>query len=783
MVAVSVSRTWCEYKENPLGIDVAHPRFSWRIESDRRGVVQIAYQLQVALEDAEFAEVLWDTGEVHSDQSMHIVYQGPPLEARQGYAYRVRVSDGEGSWSDWSPTATFETGLMEHGAWTAQWISSSETGEGSVPCTMLRKTFAAGGKIKRARIYATSLGLYELRLNGARVGDGLLTPGWTSYHHRLQYQTYDVTPMLLTSSNTIGVLLGDGWYKGELGWEGHRELWGNQRAALMQLHIVYEDGNEQVIRTDGSWKTATGPILMSELYHGETYDARLEKEGWDRAGYDDSSWLPVVEIKHRKDILVAQENHPTRVMNELKPIGLFQTPVGDTVLDMGQNMVGWMHFKVRGQAGDIVKLQHFEVLDADGNVYTANLRKAQQRITYICRGEGEEQYEPHFTFQGFRYVKVEACPGEVRMEDFTGKVIHSAMELTGQFECSDPLINQLQHNIVWGQKGNFVDVPTDCPQRDERLGWTGDAQVFIRTASFNMNVAPFFTKWMRDLAADQLPDGGVPFVIPQVENNIPMHSATGWGDAAVICPWTIYMCYGDGRILEEQYPSMKAWINYIRSQGDNEYLWNTGFHFGDWLALDAKDGSYLGATSNDFVATAFYAYSTSLLVKAAEVLHKPEDAAHYRELHNHILKHFRQEFVTPNGRLSEATQTAYILSLAFDLLEESDRPRAARTLAQYLEVQTFPPKPEKEYALRTGFLGTPYLCHALSQNGYHDIACKLVLRTEYPSWLYPVNKGATTIWEHWDGLKEDDTFWSADMNSFNHYAYGAIGDWLYQVLA
>ncbi|MFS8501848.1 MAG: family 78 glycoside hydrolase catalytic domain, partial [Caldicoprobacter sp.] len=772
---IKVSNLRCEYKENPIGIDVRHPRISWVIESDDRNVMQAAYQIQVST-DSDFKDLVWDTGKVESDESIHVEYKGQPLKSRTRYYYRVRVWDRASRISDWSEIAFWEMGLLKSDEWVARWITPRFEGDLSETqaCPMMRRVFEVYGKVRSARIYATSLGLYELHLNGKRVGDFFFTPGWTSYNKRLQYQTYDVTEMLKEGQNAIGVILGNGWYKGDLTWEGRRNIYGDRLAALIQMHIIYEDGREQVVVSDRSWKASTGPILMSEIYHGEIYDARLEKPGWDEANYDDSDWYDVEELDKPKDIIVAQEGPPVRIVQQIKPVAILTTPAGETVLDMGQNMVGWVRFAVEGPAGSKVVLQHAEVLDKDGNFYTANLRSAKQTIEYILKGDGREVFEPHFTFQGFRYVKLVEYPGQPSLDDFVGMVVHSDMELTGSFECSNPLVNRLQQNILWSQKGNFVDVPTDCPQRDERLGWTGDAQVFIRTACFNMNVASFFTKWLKDLKADQLSDGGVPFVIPDVLGE-DRHSSAAWGDAAVICPWTIYLCYGDKKILEEQYDSMKAWVEYIRKQGDNEYLWNTGFHFGDWLGLDAKEGSYVGATAIDFIATAFYAYSTKLLVKAAKVLGKSEDVEEYSKLYENIVDAFRKEFVTPTGRLAVPTQTAHVLALMFDLVEEKDRKRTVDTLVDYIK--------KNEYHLTTGFVGTPYLCHALSQNGYSDVAYKLLLQTDYPSWLYQVTKGATTIWEHWDGIKPDGSFWSPDMNSFNHYAYGSIGDWLYRVVA
>lgn len=774
----------CEYKVNPIGLGIPHPRISWKLESDQRGARQLAYQIVVSA-DEPGNEVLWDSGKVMSDASIQIELDSMACESGKRYYYRVRAWNEQEESTDWSDMAYWEMGLLSPQEWKGEWIQAPGViaGFGAEQCPMLRRSFRIEGKVKSARIYATALGLYELKLNGRKVGDSYFNPGWTSYQERLQYQTYDVTNLLQTGENVIGAFLGTGWYKGHLAWEGLHSIYGDQLALLLQMHIELENGEQLTIVSDGEWKAAGSPILMSEIYHGETYDARLEQPGWTEAGFhDQGGWHQVQILAHSKDILVAQESDPVRIVNELKPVDLMKTPKGELVIDMGQNMVGWVRFEVEGEAGKEVMLQHAEVLDREGNFYIGNLRKAKQTVRYIMKGNGVEAYEPHFTFQGFRYVKLTGFDeSKVRLEQFKGMVLHSDMERTGYFECSDPLINQLQHNIEWGLKGNFLDVPTDCPQRDERLGWTGDAQMFIRTAAYLHGTADFFTKWLRDLAVDQLDNGGVPFVIPNVlgkkggEEFKDQHSSAAWGDAAVINPWTIYLVYGDKRLLSEQYDSMKAWVEYIRSQGENEFLWNTGFHFGDWLALDAKEDSYVGATDRDYIATAFYAYSVSLVLKAAEVLNKADDAVKYAELYRNVRKAFQDEFVTPSGRLAVGTQTAQVLALMFGLVEGPAKERATQKLIELLE--------ENDYHLTTGFVGTPYLNFVLSDNGYNDIAYKLLFQQDYPSWLYQITKGATTIWEHWDGIKEDGTFWSDDMNSFNHYAYGAIGDWLYRVVA
>ena len=483
-------------------------------------------------------------------------------------------------------------------------------------------------------------------------------------------------------------------------------------------------------------------------------------------------------IDRPKAALVAPAGPGVKEIEEIRVVEVLKTPAGDTVLDMGQNMVGWVKFRVAAPRGTTITLRHAEVLDSKGNFYTANLRSAEETIRYTTKGQGTEVYEPHFTFQGFRYVAVNGWPGEVKPEDFTGVVVHSAMERTGTFESSNALLNQLERNIIWGQKGNFVDVPTDCPQRDERLGWTGDAQVFASTASFNFDTAGFYTKWMKDVALDQQDDGAVPFVIPNVLTHDTRKGASasaGWADVALVVPWTVYQAFGDQRILAEQYPSMKAWVEWMRRQAGPSYIWSKGFSFGDWLAFATTSSDYPGATTDkDLIQTAYFARSTELLVRSATVLGKQEDATEYAGLEEKIKAAFVKEFVTPNGRLTSNTQTAYALALAFDLLPEAMRAEAAARLAE--DVRKFK-------HLTTGFLGTPVLCQALSDYGYLDEAYMLLNRKEYPSWLYPVTQGATTIWERWDGQKPDGSFQDVGMNSFNHYAYGAIGDWMYRVVA
>ncbi|MHC4394237.1 MAG: family 78 glycoside hydrolase catalytic domain [Planctomycetota bacterium] len=773
----------CEYKTNPIGIDVKKPRLSWKMASTQRAVRQAAYQIRAAesMDDLTRGKnLLWDSGKVESEESVHIVYGGKIPVSRQRLWWQLRVWDNKGGGSGWSEPAFWEMGLLKKSDWKGDWIEPNlkEDPNSSNPCPMLRKEFILNGTVSSARAYVTALGLYQMELNGKVVGEQLFTPGWTAYLHRLQYQTYDVTELLKEGNNCVGVILGDGWYRGRLAWAKPRNMYGEKVALLAQIEVVYSDGSREVIATDPTWKAKTGPILMSDIYDGEIYDARLEIDNWSKTGLGDGRWASVTAVKHSKDILVAPAGPAVKRIEEIKPVGVFKTPAGEKIVDMGQNMVGWVRIKVKGAAGTHIKLRHTEVLDAEGNFYTENLRKAKQTAEYILRGRGEEVFEPHFTFHGFRYVAVEGWPGELSPEAFRGVVIHSDIPSTGTFECSSDMINQLQHNIKWGQKGNFLDVPTDCPQRDERLGWTGDAQVFARTACFNADVAAFYTRWLADVAADQKPSGAVPHVIPDVlalGKPEGQSASAGWADAAVVVPWTMYLCYGDVRILEQQYSSMKGWVDYMAGRAGDSYFWNNDFTYGDWLAFNTNRSDYPGATTDkDLVCQAYFIRSTELLRRTAKVLGKRGDAAKYGRMLEKIRKVFRDEFVTVNGRLASNTQTAYSLALAFDLVPSRLKEKTAKRLAD--DVKRFG-------HITTGFLGTPLICHVLSDYGYLEQAYMLLNRKEYPSWLYPITKGATTIWERWDGIKPDGTFQNKGMNSFNHYAYGAIGEWLYRVVA
>ncbi|WP_319589818.1 glycoside hydrolase family 78 protein [uncultured Draconibacterium sp.] len=777
MAKTEVDNLVCEYHTNPVGIDVLQPRLSWQLISDAQDVKQTAYEIRVAATASDLskkAKQIWNSGKVESDQSVNVEYGGPSPESMQRVYWQVRVWDNTGNASKWSEAAYWEMGILESELWKASWITlpNEPKSEDSKPAQYYRNEFSTSKNIKSARAYVTSHGLYQLFLNGDKVGDQLFTPGWTSYNKRLQYQTYDVTEML-QKENAVGVVLGDGWYRGNIGWVSANGYYGNELALLFQLKIHYADGSSEWIVSDKNWKVNNGPIRKSDIYNGETYDARMELTGWTSTGYNVDGWKTAEEVDAPKDFLIAPQGVPVKAVEELKPIEFITTPKGEKVIDMGQNMVGWIRIKMKGKARQKVQLKFAEVLDKEGNFYTANLRAAECTDTYIFGEDGEAVYEPKFTFHGFRYLQLIGFDEVPSMEDITGVVIYSDMEPTGTFACNNEMINQLQHNIQWGQKGNFLDVPTDCPQRDERLGWTGDAQVFSMTAGYNFNVAPFYTKWMKDVEADQLENGVIPHVIPDVLNG--QGGATGWADVVAVIPWSVYKIYGDTRILEESYPAITKWVGYMNERAGDDYLWTGDNHYGDWLAYATTSSDYPGATTEkDLLATAYFYYTTTLTAKIAKILGKPQDAEKYKQLAANIKTAFNDEFVTPNGRLVSHTQTAYVIALTFGILPDSMVDAAADYLAKDVE---------KFKHLTTGFLGTPILCPTLSAIGRDDLAYMLLNRKDYPSWLYPVTQGATTIWERWDGQKPDGSFQDVGMNSFNHYAYGAIGEWLYNHVA
>ncbi len=764
---LNASQLRCEYLKNPLGLCCKKPRFSWILESDRTNIMQTGVRIQVS-EDERFERIHWDSGERSSEESVYTQYDGPELIGRCKYYWRVRVTGSTGDASGWSKTAWFEM-APDTADLRAQWIAPDDSPV-DARVKLLKKSFLITEPVKNARLYASSLGTYFAQINGHRVGDRLFAPGWTSYESRLLYQTYDVTDLLVEGENTLIVWIANGWYKGELAFRNEPCQYGSQRAFWGQLHLANERKKDQVIISDNSWQWAESPLLFAEWYHGEIYDARLEHP---------TDWKPVTVLNRGLSGLIPDDGIPVRRQETFITERIITTPAGERVLDFGQNIVGFVRFDVCGRTGDRVILSHAEALDAQGNFYTENLRAARQRVEYICHG-GEQTYEPLFTTQGFRYVRIDEYPGDIDPRSFTAVSVYSDMRPIGTFSCSHELINRLAKNIIWGMRGNFIDIPTDCPQRDERLGWTCDAQTFCMTACHLYDTRPFFRKWLRDLATDQRADGGVPYVAPDIlqdqTDKFPLgaHSSSAWGDAATIIPWTLYLSYGDLTLLGEHYPMMKAWVEYIRVRA-NGNLWDSGEHYGDWVALDAEEGSYTGATPKVLIATAFYAHSTQLLSHAAKTLGYTSDAKDYSDLFDAIKAAYLRAHFTQGGTLTVRTQTAHALSLAFGLVPEHCVKKTANALAGLIR--------EAGGHMTTGFVGTPFLLHALSQNGESDTAYMLLTREEYPSWLYQVLQGATTMWEHIDGIKPDGSMWSPEMNSFNHYAYGSIGSFLYQEVA
>ncbi|BCM89299.1 hypothetical protein IAD21_01144 [Abditibacteriota bacterium] len=802
----SVVDLLCEGFASPLGLTEARPHLSWRLDSNRAGARQVAYRVRASSSHQGFeVPELWDSGRIESNQTAFVPYAGLPLYGRERVYWQVEVEDETGFITQ-SEVAFFETGLLKRSDWSAQFISAPLAGGplSIPPVPRLTRAFFLEKPIKTARLYSTAMGIYHLELNGARVGDHELAPGWTDYRFSLRYQTFDVTEQLQNGDNVWRAYIGDGWAVGHVGWDA-RQRYRERPALLAQLEIEYEDGSREVIVTDEQWTCAFGPMLGADLLQGEAYDARL---GWREVGSVEVAPIPDA-VNLRTSIAP-----PVRVTDELTAVavhscgGLHGLGQG-WVFDIGQNMVGRvrLNFAALGKAvppGTTFRLRFAEVLEAgphanEGRIYTTNLRTAAQ--TDVVTSDGVlDSWEPSFTFHGFRYVEVSGLPSVLDasqvppLEFVTGVVLGSDMARRGDFECSDSLINQLQRNIDWGWRGNSVDVPTDCPQRDERLGWTGDAQAFCETANWNRQARGFWAEWARQVRDAQNPSGGIPPVVPDTAlitspgvnaaNGDPdalPESADGgpaWADAVLICPWTTYRATGDKRILEENYDVFERYVAFqtktsrdgLRCYDDCGYFQG----FGDWLALDGS-GVTEGGTPKELIGTAFYAHSANLLSQIASVLGKDDDARKYAALFNEVKTAFCHRFVTPDGRLSPPYQTPYLLALEFDLLPHELRENAARELVSEIR--------KRGNKLSTGFVGSPYINGVLTREGHLDVAYQLLHQTGWPSWLYAVTQNATTIWERWDGWTPEKGFQDAGMNSFNHYAYGAVGAWLYAYVA
>jgi len=744
---------------NPIGFYDTNPTFSWKLPEGTES--QIAYELEVHSETTE-----WNSGWVASTQTLFAPYGGPDLQSREQVTWKVRFKDPSGMVSDWSQPATFELGLIAPQDWKAHWIHPSQTidREGEVVAT-LRKQFSLDQNVKKARLYVAAKGLFEAKINGSFVTEDVFANGWTSYNKQLDSVTYDVTSLLSTGDQCIQVRLGTGWYAGHLGWEHKVGIYGQQPELLLQLELTFEDGSTKMIATDESWEGSyEGPILVSSIYDGETYDARRTIDNWETVSVsEDLGETPITP----------KSFPPVRICDRLVTQTITNPETGRYVFDLGQNMVGWPQLKVPMKQGETLTIRFAEMLNADGTLYTENYRSAKSTDTYTAAKDGMIEWHPTFTFHGFRYVELSGFDSAAKpVNDWvTGLVLHSDLQRIGRFHTSNSMLNQLQSNIVWGQRGNFVDIPTDCPQRDERLGWTGDAQVFCPTASFNYDCLSFWKHWLKTMQLDQFPDGRIPHVIPDILGD---GGCPGWVDAATIIPWETYVRTGDLEILEASYPMMEKLVAWYRSKAV-DHIYPTIWGFADWLQPYSENIN--GDTAIEVIGTAFYAHSTWILAKSAEVLGKTEHAVKYREEFDSVRNAFTNHFFDESGKLQNApeTQTSYILALAFNLIPESIRPAAAANLVQLVH--------DADDHLRTGFLGTPHIVRVLDDAGYTDLALKLLFQDTYPSWFYPIHQGATTMWERWNSYSHENGFGDAGMNSFNHYAYGAIGQWMYERLA
>lgn len=773
----------CEDLQNPIGVDALNPKLTWQLASEQRGQSQTAYQILVASEAEMLLQNLgdlWDSGRVLSDQTAHIIYRGNSLSSNVQCYWKVRIWDQDSVVSEWSEIGQWTMGLLNPEDWQAYWIGfdaawtdtsfaaipwgnniKRKTDFKPLPCPHVRKEFELIKTPSKAIIHITALGIYELYINGERVSGDYFTPGWTDYRERIYYNSYDVAPLLRAGTNVLSVIVADGWYAGAMARTG-QYFYGHRLRLLAQLQLTNADGSRVIIQTDSSWKASYGPVLQADFQNGETYDARLELDGWMAPKYDDSKWSKVLVVDTTTAPLEAYPSETVRKVMEINPVSIVKRDEDVYIVDMGQNFAGWVKVNAQGAAGDSIVMRFGEILNADGSLHTRNLRTARCTDTYVLRGSVGETWQPRFTYHGFRYVEVSGYPGVLTSENITGIVLQSNLSLSGHFECSNDMINRLQSNIVWSQRSNYLEVPTDCPQRDERMGWTGDAQVFMRTGAYNMGSAAFFNKWLVDVYDGQKEDGNLPSMAPRIYRRV----AAGWGDAGIICPWTAFQFYNDTTKLREFYSGMKRWMDYHIANSE-DYV-STMDSFGDWQNVESE-------TPINVIATAYFKYSADLMVNIAETLGESTDATVYAALSMDVFNAFNRVFVDDNANIEGNTQTAYLMALAFDLLPEDKRPMAFAHLIEAIE--------RSNGHLSTGILGTHLLLPVLTDFGRVDVAYDLLLQSDFPSWGHHIENGATTIWERWDsydaekGLHEDST------NSLNHYAYGAVGEWFYSTIA
>jgi alpha-L-rhamnosidase len=746
-----------------LAIQTPTPRLSWAVPEADPGFAPRAYEVEVAPDGGRSATFLVDS----VDQVL-VPWPAAPIGSRERVSVRVRVRDCDGDWTAWSEPSVAEGGLYAERDWTARFVSPRAVGGLDAPAPVVRGRFDVPGDVARARLYVTAHGLYEVSINGRRAGDDVLAPGWTSYGHRLRYRSYDVTDLVRRGENVVDAVLGNGWYRGRLGFDGGRALYGDRLALLAQLEVRTADGRVHVLATDSSWTAGESNVIADDLYDGQRTDLR-------RPARPETTPDGVDVVEADLGRLIAPEGPPVRITEVVPAASVTTSPSGKTLVDFGQNLVGWVRLRVRDAgAGDEVVVRHAEVLEG-GELGVRPLRTAKATDSYLLAGPDEVVLEPSLTFHGFRYAEVGGVP-ELRVEDVEAVVVGSDLRRTGWFSSSHQLLNQFHDNVVWGARGNFVDVPTDCPQRDERLGWTGDIQVFSPTATFLFDSAGFLSSWLADLAADQQEDGSVPFVVPDVLRT-PAPAAAAWGDAATVVPWVLYHRAGDAAILERQLPSMCGWVDHIAQLADKDGLWAGGFQLGDWLDPTAPpDAPFKAKADPDVVATAHLVRSAEIVAEAASVVGDTDTAQRYADLAARTREAFAREYATAGGRVVSDAQTVYALALEWALLPGAEqRARAGRRLADLVRTSAF--------RISTGFVGTPLIAGALTSAGEVDVAYRLLLQTGVPSWLYPVTMGATTVWERWDSMLSDGSVNPGEMTSFNHYALGAVADWLHRRIA
>ena len=786
--ALELTSLRCEYRTDPVGLDVAQPRLSWAVSSTARGEGQIAFQVLVSSSASALARNrgdLWDSSKVRSDRTVEIAYRGQPLISRQQVWWKVRAWGSDGRPSDWSAPARWTMGLLTREQWQGQWIADpamstnlAAKSASALPGVMMRREFRVGQPVRRATVYAAALGLYELRINGQRVGQRLLAPEWTSYSHRVQYQTYDVTALVRTGPNALAALLGEGWYAGRLMVVG-RFAYGTCPKLLIQLELELADGSRQTVATDPSWHTTLdGPIRSAGIYDGESFDASRFQPGWDQPEFHDAAWSPASASALDSRALVWQPNEPIAVEQDLKCRRLTEPMPGVYVFDLGQNMVGWCRLRATGAGGKVVTLRHAEALNDDGTLYTANLRGAPQVDSYLPAVDGEFSFEPHFTYHGFRFVEVSGLAAPPGPDALVGRVFHSASPWVGKFQCSDRSLNQLMQNVAWTERANLMSSPNDCPQRDERFGWMGDIQAFAQTAMFNMDLAAFCGKFTQDIRDDQAADGRFPDFAPHPgDPNAQFSGAPAWADAGVFVPWCAYVNYADGRLLAQQFEPACRWVDYIHRLNP-DLIWVNGRNndYNDWLNGDwvkqAGWPSQGGAVPKELFATAFFAHSAQLVSKMAAVLGKSEMELQYRVLFERIKAAFNRRFVDSDGTLLGDTQAGYALALQFDLLPEPLRASAAERLVAAIH--------RYQDHLSTGIQTTHRAMLALSRAGDDALAWQLLTNRTFPSWGYMVDNGATTVWERWDGYVRGRGFQDPGMNSLNHWALGSVGEWMWR---